>query len=174
MPAAPDLVGRISLAGLPSRLIQQLLLFIRHSTGARMPGGKSGCCLCAFRRERAAVRLDIGCRSFRVLPTKWLSMRCGAHLRRAEVNARMFGWQYLCALFLAFRASPAMRQIGTFVVVELPFSAIRHNQTAIRQLLTLHQLQINLVRHFVEQRNTRTEQDGMDVEPDFVDQPRFE
>jgi hypothetical protein len=24
-----------------------------------MPGGKSGCCLCAFRHERAVVRLDI-------------------------------------------------------------------------------------------------------------------
>jgi hypothetical protein len=40
------------LAALLSRLIHHLLLFkFQQTLGARMPGGKCGCCLCAFRRE---------------------------------------------------------------------------------------------------------------------------
>ena len=127
-------------------------------------------CVRSVTRERR-FGFIIGCRSFGVFPTKWLSMRTLFRIFAVRRLTRGFSVGNIFALW---------GRLVHWAIVEscrsneLLFSAIRHNQTAIRQLLTLHQLQINLAGHFIEQRNAGTEQHGMDVESDLIDQPRFE
>ena len=67
-----------------------------------MPGGKSGCCLCAFRHERAVVRLDNRAAALSgYFPTKCVAVNEIDDLLlifvRTEVSARIFGWQYIYA-----------------------------------------------------------------------------
>ena len=57
MPETPELIGRSSLTGLPSRLIQRLLPTCCEVLERAQPRGKLWGVACAFRR-RAVVRLE--------------------------------------------------------------------------------------------------------------------
>jgi len=52
MPETPELIGRISLAGSPSRPIQYLLLYMLRYLERAQPRGKLWGVACVFRRER--------------------------------------------------------------------------------------------------------------------------
>src|SRR5258707_11339059 len=76
-------------------------------------------------------------------------------------------------LWVAGAANP-YRNVSVLVEKSSALDAIGHGEVTALEDLAVEQLKIDLPLHFVEEWNARAEQDGMDVEDDFVDQISFE